>query len=284
VVESGGRVSVVSPPQMIPVVVATATSATTKGGLQNLPFGRLETVTPMSLDSVAIPRGRMYAEFWLCDQAGNPMMCLWRDYLQTSGGDMTAGVSSVPGILVYPEWTVRAVVTQTGQGASTRIAFHCHVQTDVSQAAPSSYIHARAPGEGPGEYVEVALAAPAAGANYAGVNVGSKTRALIRGAEMTLTTSATVGTRVPRIVTADSGGNTFSGACMTAGVPASAAANLFYGKGLTAAGASTSTSLTAPTPDVALNGPSILGFGCDNLQAADQFSAGELMFEQWAVP
>lgn len=280
-VEMGGHLSTVQPPTMMSVDVSSVTASTTKGAAQSPPYGRLEMVTPMSLDMTAIPRGRVYAELWATDAGGAPMACFWRGYLQTSG-DMVAGISSTPGAIMYPSWRLQAVVTQSDQGAATRIGFHCHIQPDVSQQAPSGFIHDEEPLSGEGEEVTVSLAAPAAGADYADKTVPAATKWRVESVFGTLTTSAAVADRQPRILYR-TGGTTVGTHGPQVAHPASTTASWMFGRDLTLSSVLLKTP-TVPITPRQLPAGTVVRLTTLNIDAADQWSAGTLVVRAWAVP
>jgi hypothetical protein len=283
-----GHATIFHVPQMLVVDVATQLNATVenKANAQSPPAGVLETVTPMSLDALAIPRGRVFAELWVTDSANTPMQCLWRGYLRTTG-DMVAGPSSVPGIFLYPGWRLQANATQTGQGAPMRVGFHCHVQTDPTEARNTNggFIWSEEPGSGRGEAVTVTVANPAAGADWS-VTVPNRERWSLKFLRERLISSAAVANRFPGVqVTPNS--NLAMYARTANAMSASRTEDFTWGATLpdqAEPAAGTARTVPLPQTDAFLEAGTQVASSTDNLQAADQWTGVALVVEKWAVP
>lgn len=245
--------------------------------------GILEVVTPVIPAGTQVPRGRIFAECWMVDVVGNPVHSVWRGYLVTSGSTV-AGPSSTPGIFIRPGWALKAVATQTDQGAGLTIQFNCSVTPGDFVSDASGYIFNEAPGSGLGELVALTPSAPAAGADYTRFTVPAKCLDSPFAMQAELITSATVANRVARY-TYDDGSNRF------ANIPPATvqAASLDYvyswGVGLALQGAVASIlKPNTPLPSLQMKAGWRHGIVTDGIQAADQWSNGNAQVMRWAVP
>lgn len=276
-------------PRMVTPEVTTVLNATTPGNATPLlptgvGGGVLEVISPLSLDGTAIPRGRMYAQAWVVDSLGNRLFTVWSGYLATAGST-PAGPASVPGIPLDPSWSIIAVVTQTGQGAATRIGFAAFISPGGVARGSPGYIHSEPPGEGTGEPRSFTLTTPAAGANFATETVPAKTRWKLVGYRFTLVASVAAANRSPRL-TYNDGSNDFMVGVSDYLVTASQTMVFVGGIGVPHQRTGLANGLIQhiPLPDVTLEPASELRQIVQDLQAADQLSSGVMKIEEWAIP
>lgn len=260
--------------------VESALNATTQGRVEPIETaGFLDTVSPMSFRSTAVPRGRMYAEAWVVDKAGEPILCVWRGYLATSGGQV-AGPSSTPGMWVEKGWGIRTVVTQTGRGAATLVGFRCLVGSEADNV--SGFIHAEEPGSGAGELVRVSITSPAAGADFGAQTAPDKVRWRLRGFTGRLAADATVSDRIFHVIV-DNGASDIVSA--TIGAPLTASTTTVVTGAAESGLMTTRRNRTSfPLPLVTMLPTWRVRFSTEGMAAADQWDSGALHAEEWAVP
>ena len=142
----------------------------------------------------------------------------------------------------------------------------------------------RGPTESTGNLVEALPANPAAGADFV-FSFNSSTVFRLSSVTATLSTSATVATRVPRLRILDGLGKTVYQAGPTATVPASIVAVCSGTPDNMAVTADTTTIAWSIPPGQTGNGGVFwqLASSTLNLQAADQWSAIAVVYEQWLV-
>lgn len=270
--------------QMVMPEVATATSQTKRASDVILRGGVLDAVTPVGMSAPTIPRGRMFARCLLLDASGAQMHCVWQGYL-VSAGSTVLGPSSVPNITVEPGWQMQAEVTQTGQGAATNVTFHCHVAPAGVSSRAGSFIFTEEPGVGVGELRAVSLGNPAAGAEYSTQTVPAKCRWVVRSIRGRLSTDATVANRVTE-VNVDDGTNAY--AIWTWPLPVTASSSprltLATGAGDTANAAVSAYCILGGIAALPLAAGHRVSFSTNNLQAGDNWDAGFMFVEEWAVP
>lgn len=286
-----GRPTLVQLPQTIAPDVLTALNATTAGTAQSPPHGILESVTPVSLNGTAIPRGRMYAQLVLRVRGTSAIIaCLWRGYLVTEGGSTAtaAGPSSVPGTFVYPGLELVTIVTQTGQGAAnTRVGFVCQVNPSEATSDASGYIHTEEPGSGDGEVVIVTIADPAAGSSPNQQTIGAKESVRLNQVRMTMVPSGAAADRMPRVLVLTAASVELA-VFPTESVGASTSAFFSWMRGQQVTKASsTSTNNNwrmGSLYDGKLTATMIWKINVVGIQAADQCSLTAAVLEVWAVP
>jgi hypothetical protein len=133
---------------------------------------------------------------------------------------------------------------------------------------------------GPGSLNAVPVGNPAAGADWS-VAFAFNARTWIHAVTATLTTSATAANRIPTFYIQDSSGNLVWKLGATAAQIASKTAVYNLGEAATCStDANGNVVVTLPSEALILNGGTI-GSVTTNIQAADQWSAIEVDYEQW---
>jgi hypothetical protein len=264
--------------------VDTVLSDDKPGEWQPLPDGVLETVTPILPNGDLVPRGRIYVEVQIADKDGMVMQVPWRDYINSIGTTGSAGPTANPCTRVFSSWKVRVVATQTDQGVSVRVGAHLHINTDPDAPSGAGTFHDEPPAQGPGELVVLSLGDPAAGAEYAAHTVAARSRELVRGGVGSLVTSAAVANRRPGMYFDDGAGNQIGGGVTQQVQAASSTVKWVW----SIYGPSPTTATTSPTPmtlpEIPLRAGFRVTFTTVNLDAADNWGAGSLVIESWAVP
>lgn len=147
----------------------------------------------------------------------------------------------------------------------------------------------RGPLEGPGRMVSTVLPAPAAGADYANVAVPTNANVKVHGAHGALTTAVAAANRRPAMRFFDAIPTEFSAAVSGAVQAASLVVDYDYSRlGM----GSANNDFAVPTggrvqisvPDTRMLAGYVVGFATGNLQAADQWAAGNLEWEEWIQP
>lgn len=271
-------------PQYVTSQVLSALNDTKRATLGDgsliLKAGILDSVTPMSFAGTAIPRGRIYAECQVLDASGNVVAVVWTDYLQTTGGTV-AGTSSSPGMVVEAGWKLRAVVTQTGQGAPVSVGFNGRVTSILREGG---YIHSVAPGTGPGEVRTLDLANPAAGADHDTVTVGAKTLLRLNTFRGLFVTDATVANRAFRAILSDSSGNQYGRFFAIVGQAAGETRTYVGWVNAPAYASAVDGQIIVPLPDIKMPAGHTIDFDTNNIVAGDNWAQGFGLVEEWAVP
>lgn len=133
--------------------------------------------------------------------------------------------------------------------------------------------------EGPGWMRSVAVANPAAGADFL-TFVPNGARWRVVGAHMILTTSATVANRVSRSRFNDGANDYFDGPPNQV-IPASQTASITWTPSPTSAGANVPDVMVDLSDTIIATGGDGVGTSTENIQAGDQYSAIDLRVEEW---
>ena len=273
--------------QVLRPYVDTALGSTESGDSDErpaLPDGvTIRSVQPFFNDAVAssVPRGRIYA---VCravnrEDTSDVLAVLWRGYVHTGASMAT----SFPNASLPDGYRLQAVATQISRGVARRIAFKVVVDSDKEGAAAGGgYVHDEAPGDGPGETVSVAMTVPAVGQNFADVSVPTLERWRVKSWRGIIACDATVVDRYARLLLWTSGALKGMGVSQN---PATATTgrNFTAQSGVDSGVPSGSTEQPYGISNVPLDANDFLDFyGVEG--AGDQWTAGYLVTERWAMP
>jgi hypothetical protein len=204
---------------------------------------------------------------------------LWRGY---------EGPASIPNVYVSEgAYIFLRVWAGTNASLQDNLSFYCQVS---NRPVGGANIFNELPGTGPGEMIFAVLAAPAAGADYAPQVVPAGVRQRVRAWDGNLTTAVAAANR-QAATERDTGAaaNTYAVDTVGGAIPASSIVDvgqsITSGQPYTNFGAiSGGTNANSPLSDIAAPATHRFVWQTANLQAADQWSAGEIMIEEWAVP
>jgi hypothetical protein len=262
------------PPLRQPVDVLSSIGILVAGNAVGIPAGWISRVAPRAQN---VPHGRFYVGLFLQDSRGNELGLLW-------GGYLTNVVPvSTPNIQVSEGFVVVAKVGQTNSGVTgTRIV----LDVDIVDQAPAGagFVFVEPMFSGPGDKRSLVLGAPAAGAQYIGSGlifvVGAPGMFAVIGFAGSLTTSAVVPARLPKIEIHDNPGNVADDGFAVVTIPASSVAVCRGGTFQAATGVPTSVPISLPVRQYP--GGFSVTFATASMDAADQWSAGTLELEEWA--
>lgn len=229
--------------------------------------------------------GAFYANVQLLANAftGSQVVAsLWAGYVR--GNDIVMPMS-IPNQLTGPGQGIVFQVTASANAPASK-RFRCIVTTDddVGSPAQGGSVFYEAPGSGQGMPVQIVLAQPAAGADYATQTVGAKSGWRVRGINGALTTAAAVAAREWTVQYQNSAGNIF--VAHAAGTQAAAIVDNYSAAPLVSAvaGPAAGGRVMVPLSDVPLSSGEKIAFGTDSIQGADQWSAGIMEVYEWAMP
>jgi hypothetical protein len=260
--------------------VVTALTATTTGQKRPLPDnGTVESIAIVFPNGDTVPHGRIYLVVEFLNRQGDVVERPWSGYATSAGTP-----SCRPGTRLEPGMQVRLVATQNNQGAGVTVQANIWC-TDAEPFPGVPFFEA--PATGPGEHVTIALPAPAAGADYAAQTVPAKCRWKLRGIKAQITTGISAGTR-QFIWEMNDGANIYAGVPFgtnsTFGNSATVDFRAFGDASMAGSNASGQTlGGTAPSGDYLFAGHQV-AMRTAGIQASDQWNAGKLGVEEWAVP
>lgn len=262
--------------------VVTVLSDTTEGDWLPLRDGILSAAS-LHVHDAGVPRGRIYAVIEIANSDGDVLMVPWSAYATSSGAPTCA-----PRVKVFSGWKARVVATQTGRGSATTLHAHLFIEPEGGDVGGGSFFY-EAPGEGEGELVIIQQNAPAAGSLTPGrVTVGAKTWQRVKGAKFGIeggggyTASAVAGNRLVAL-SVDDGANAYIEAPSGGAITASQNPSVSFSIGIERQYQS-NTFLTGTLPDWKLAPGHRWAFIVLNRDAGDQWQAGFVTVEEWAVP
>lgn len=259
------------------VQVVTALNTRVNGTVnKKFPDGILSIIS--IVPPTSIPRGRIYGRIEILDRAGEVVLTPWSGYVHSGGAP-----SSFPGIRVYQGQEARFVAAHGSEGAATRLTAVLGVTPVPVAGWPSGVFFYEPSGSGRGEQRAIALAAPAAGADYAIQTVPTACAWVQTGFSADLTTDATVASRVPEIhLDNGTSGEDLAISVAVAAATASVTRDYKSGVGVIGPGLVGDRVAIASMPTQIPAGFRVRIF-TDNIQAGDQWPAGRLGVEEWAV-
>lgn len=230
------------------------------------------------------PHGRYYGQVVLSrgSSVSDVSSVLWSGYVC-----IPQMIGSIPNVRLYGGERIYFQVFAGRNGASgDQMVANITIEQEPT---PGCFLFNEAPGSGPGDIATIALAQPAAGANYANVTVGSRSAERALSWIGTLTASATAANRVPGMSRQNSLGTAYQIDVAPVEIQASIAVTVAgcYG------GPQGAQNLYAPATGMQVNFALsdfrlpqgfVFGFYTLNMQTGDQWGAGQLLLECWAMP
>lgn len=270
--------------QIVRSSVATTLNSTVASGADGrgqLPNGvTLRSVQPYFPNGETVPRGRVYASVEIVDQGtGEVLQTPWRGYVYSPNVR-----ASRPNFAVPDGCFARVRATQTNRGSTVVVAARLLVDMDpVARGAGGGDVMEESPGEGIGEFIEIDLGNPAAGANY--TNQVSPAREAWRLLSFvgTLVTSAAVGNRQVAVEAFVGGAALITGVATNVQT-ASLTKNYRGRSGPNTRGDAVGSYQGFVLPDDKFPGGTTFQFIVNDIDAADNLGQGTIAVETWAVP
>lgn len=279
-----------SAPALLPAAAAgiVASAAPITGDVVDTTDGwiQMATVLPVAAGLRAAIRARI--ELMgppNANQTREVLSILWSGYVRAGGIK-----ASTPNLRVYHGWGVRVVAAGSGSLAGTaRVDARVLVTPEKPAGEGNIVQEPDGPEAGLGDYRTISLGDPAAGATYANQTVPGQSLWLIWGSAMPLVNDATGGfSRVPTIAFLDGSANGIGGSGARP-VNASIAGTIRWARGAVPSegagsnpGAGGATIPGGGVPLQVAQPADVVTFPI-SLAAGDNFGAGFMRVEEWAV-
>jgi hypothetical protein len=208
---------------------------------------------------------------------------VWEDFVSARGFP-----PSYPNMRVYKGWQARLIIAGSGMAPGTATRVSALVGVDAEAEVAPGYVHRGPELSAIGDLFTSPLANPAAGASYAEVVEGAHTVSRLNAAQTTLVTGAAANTRYPRVRLRDPLSIDVGGGSVSRGQNPSQTVAWRWGRGPGHATNEPTNNpagggLGATLPESLIQPGWGVTFGADFLDGADDFAAGQLSREQWAV-
>jgi len=197
-----------------------------------------------------------YASGWPVQSAPNQYVTAGKDYLRL---DIASGSNGVSTDLI------RATIEVSDKPEGGTFLFY------------------QEPGSGPGEFVDTPLPQPAAGSDYAAITVPAGVRWRFVAERGTLVTSGTAANRNPTVNMQNSGSKMLAASGSIPPQTASLTSYWTFGPELLSNQTLTTYNNVTFAALTLISGDTI-NFSTLNIQATDQWNAGNIRTEEWAMP
>lgn len=254
-------------------VPTLANTVSDPAATQSLPDGVVQRIW-IGITGTTLPRG---AQLWvnvLIDQA-----LVWSGYVRAASHP-----ASFPNLRVFRGQTVIVSYWSGSEMGGNSFRVNVEVETDLAAAKEGGgSFFSSTPGTGPGTMRSVALANPAAGADFASVTVPDMVVWQLRGFAATLVAGVAVASRRLRLEFLR-GGTVFAGWVANSVQMASQTTQWRLTQNARTAGDQGIRVQDILPDDLQLYPGDVIDFDTDALQAADDWGAGRLLVEEWVVP